>query len=56
MILEGKVLKDFNDSKNNLKKYEAGKSIFKAEEKRYKELRSKGYVDDGKEVRTKTDK
>lgn len=55
MILEGKVIRNFNDSENNLKKYEIGKT-FKAEEKRYKELRAKGYVDEGKEVKAKADK
>ena len=55
MILEGKVLKEFNDSENNLKKYEIGKT-FKAEEKRYKELEVKGYVDEGKEAITKANK
>lgn len=54
-MLEGKVLKDFNDKENNLKKYTAGKK-FKAEEKRYKELESKGFVEEGKEVVTKKDK
>ena len=55
MILEGKVVKNFNDVENDLKKYEIGKT-FKAEERRYKELRAKGYVDEGKEVKAKADK
>ena len=39
-MLEGKVIKDFNDKQNNLKKYTVGKK-FKAEDKRYKELEEK---------------
>jgi len=39
-MLEGKVIKDFNDKQNNLKKYTVGKK-FKAEDKRYKELGKK---------------
>lgn len=54
-MLEGKVLKDFADKENNLKKYTEGKR-FKAENKRYKELKAKGYVEEGKEVVTKKDK
>ena len=54
-MLEGKVLKDFNDIENNLKKYTAGKDTFKAEDKRYKELFKEGYVDKAKEVKTKKD-
>lgn len=54
-MLEGKVLKDFNDKENNLKKYTVGKK-FKAEDKRYKELESKGFVAEGKEVAAKSDK
>lgn len=54
-MLEGKVLKDFNDKENNLKKYTAGKK-FKAENKRYKELETKGFVAEGKEVSAKSDK
>lgn len=53
-MLEGKVLKDFNDKENNLKKYTKGKT-FKAEDKRYKQLQAKGFVGEGKEV-TKKDK
>lgn len=56
-MLEGKVLKSFNDKQNNLKHYEAnGKTKFKAEEKRYNELKAKGFVEEGKEVPTKKDK
>lgn len=54
-MLEGKVIKDFNDKENNLKKYTVGKK-FKAEDKRYKELESKGFVSEGKEVKAKEDK
>lgn len=56
-MLEGKVLKDFNDKENKLKLYKAnGKTKFKAEENRYKELQAKGYVEEGKEVTTNKDK
>lgn len=54
-MLEGKVLKDFNDKENNLKKYTTGKK-FRAENKRYNELKAKGYVEEGKEIATKNDK
>lgn len=54
-MLEGKVIKDFNDKENNLKKYIAGKK-FKAEDKRYRELQAKGFVEEGKEVKAKEDK
>ncbi len=54
-MLEGKVIKDFNDKENNLKKYTVGKK-FKAENKRYKELQAKGFVEEGKEVKAKEDK
>lgn len=54
-MLEGKVLKDFNDKQNKLKNYKKGQK-FKAEEGRYKELVAKGFVDTGKEVITKKDK
>ena len=50
MILEGKVLKDFNDEENNLKNYKKGQK-FKAEEERYKKLQAKGFVEEGKEVK-----
>lgn len=50
-MLEGKVLKDFNDKENNFKFYKAnGKTKFKAEDKRYKELEARGFVEEGKEV------
>jgi len=56
-MLEGKVLKDFADKENNLKLYKAnGKTKFKAEDKRYKELEAKGYVEEGKKVTTKKSK
>lgn len=54
-MLEGKVLKDFNDKQNNLKNYKKGQK-FKAEDKRYRELEEKGFVGEGKEVATKRDK
>ena len=54
-MLEGKVIKDFNDVENNLKKYTVGKK-FKAENKRYNELVSKGFLEEGKEGVTKSDK
>ena len=56
-MLEGKVIKSFNDKQNNLKHYEAnGKTKFRAEDKRYNELKAKGYVEEGKEVTSKSDK
>ena len=48
-MLEGRVLRDFNDKENNLKKYIKGKT-FKAEAKRYNELKAKGFVGEGREV------
>lgn len=54
-MLEGKVLKDFNDKENKLKKYTKGKT-FRAENKRYNELKSKGLVGEGKEATAKNDK
>lgn len=54
-MLEGKILKDFADKENNLKKCTKGKK-FKAENKRYKELEARGFVEEGKEVTTKKDK
>ena len=54
-MLEGKVIKDFNDKQNNLKKYTVGKK-FKAEDKGYKELEAKGFVGEGKEVTVKSNK
>jgi len=54
-MLEGKVIKDFNDKQNNLKKYTVGKK-FKAEDKRYKELEAKGFVGEGKETTVKSNK
>lgn len=54
-MLEGKVIKNFNDKENNFKKYAVGKK-FKAEDKRYKELETKGFVEEGKEITTKSDK
>lgn len=59
-MLEGQVINDFNDTENNLKLYEKGDK-FCAETKRYNDLKNKGYVGEGKEVKkkeeqTKTDK
>lgn len=54
-MLEGKVLKDFNDKQNNLKNYKKGQK-FKAEESRYRELEIKGFLEEGKEVIIKKDK
>lgn len=53
MKLQGKVLQSFNDRNNNLKKYNAGKDMFQAEEKRYNELYAKGYVEKGKKISKK---
>lgn len=50
-MLEGKVIKAFNDTQNNLKRYEENKK-FKAENKRYNELRLKGFLEEGKEIAT----
>ncbi len=53
-MLEGKVLKSFNDKQNNLKHYEAnGRTKFRAEEQRYNELKNRGFVAEGKEVTSK---
>ncbi len=54
-MLEGKVLKDFNDKQNKLKNYKKGQK-FKAEKNRYNELKAKGFLEEGKEVVTKRDK
>lgn len=54
-MLEGKVIKDFNDKEDNLKKYTAGKK-FKAEDRRYKELEVKGFVSESKEVTAESNK
>lgn len=54
-MLEGKVIKEFNDKQNNLKPYKKGQK-FKAEEKRYDELKDKGFIEEGKKVITKKDK
>lgn len=52
-MLEGKVLKSFNDKENNLKHYKAdGKTKFRAEDERYNELKARGFVEEGKEVTT----
>ena len=54
-IIEGKVIKDFNDKENDLKKYTVGKK-FKAENSRYIELFDKGFVSEGKEVTAESNK
>lgn len=54
-MLEGKVLKDFNDKQNKLKNYKKGQK-YKGENKRYNELKQKGFLEEGKEVITKKDK
>lgn len=51
-MLEGKVIKEFNDKENNLKTYTIGKK-FKAEEPRYRELERKRFLEEGKEVASK---
>lgn len=50
-MLEGKVIKAFSDKENKLKVYAEGDK-FKAEVKRYNELKDKGYVSEGKECVT----
>lgn len=56
-MLEGKVIKSFNDIQNNLKHYEAnGKTKFRAEEQRYNDLKARGFVEEGKEVVAKSNK
>lgn len=54
-MIEGKVIKDFNDKENDLKKYTVGKK-FKAENSRYMGLFDKGFVSEGKEVTVKSNK
>ena len=57
MLLEGKVLKDFNDKKDKLKPYKSnGKTKFRAEEERYRDLQERGFLEAGKEVTEKQDK
>lgn len=51
-MLEGKVIKAFADKENKLKTYTIGDK-FKAEAKRYNELKDKGYVTEGKEAAAK---
>lgn len=51
-MLEGKVIKAFADKENKLKTYTIGDK-FKAENKRYNELKDKGHVTEGKEVASK---
>ena len=54
-MIEGKVIKDFNDIENDLKKYTVGKK-FKAENSRYMGLFDKGFVSEGKEVTAESNK
>lgn len=53
-MLEGKVIKDFNDKENKLKLYTVGKT-FKADDKRYNELKAKSFVGEGKLITSKKD-
>lgn len=50
MKKEGKVIKDFNDKENNYKYCEKG-TKFVANSERYDYLKSKGYLDEGKELK-----
>ena len=54
-MLEGKVLKSFNDKENNFKQYIKAKK-FQAEDRRYNDLKNKGFVGEGKEVIAKKEK
>ena len=49
-MIEARVKTDFNDKTNNLKKYKIGQKYI-CNEKRYKELFSKGFLEDGKELK-----
>ena len=58
MKLTGKVLKPFNDSKDNFKEYTPkddykDADVFTAERERYEDLYRKGYVEKGKLVEDK---
>lgn len=55
IIKEGKVLRDFNDKKNNLKTYAKG-DIFRADDTRYFELFRQGFLSEGKVVTSKNSK
>lgn len=55
IIKEGKVLRDFNDKKNNLKTYAKG-DTFRAEDTRYFELFRQGFLSEGKAVTSKNSK
>lgn len=56
-MLEGKVIKSFNDIQNNLKHYEAnGKTKFRAEKQRYNDLKTRGFLEEGKDVIAKNNK
>lgn len=49
-MIEAKVKNNFNDKTNNLKEYKIGQKYI-CDEKRYKELFSKGFLENGKEVK-----
>lgn len=49
--MSGKVIKDFNDSKDNNKFYKANEDTYVADRIRYEELYYKGFVEEGKEVK-----
>lgn len=55
IIKEGKVLRSFNDKKNNLKAYAKG-DTFRAEDTRYFELFRQGFLSEGKAVTSKNSK
>ena len=49
--MSGKVIKDFNDSKDGNKFYKANEDTYIADRIRYEELYYKGFVEQGKEVK-----
>ena len=51
--VETKVVKNFNDTKDNNKPYEVGEPIV-LDRARYEELFSKGFVEEGKIVEEKS--
>ena len=52
--MTGKVIKNFNDGKDNMKFYEIG-DTYTADRFRYEELQAKGYLEEGKEVKEMKD-
>ena len=52
--MTGKVIQNFNDGKDNMKPYEIG-DTYTADRFRYEELRAKGYLEEGKEVKEMKD-